>query len=140
MKLICKSHRSNTNEAADAFNSKIVDLHRRLNEDDMQHIRRAALTLMLLLLQTQQALSRRHMQLLLMYFLFRRRNEIYSAATALKLKARPIRRRRRFWAIRRPQLLFEHRVINRMLDCTWKEHFRVDRSTFFYIVHLVAID
>ena len=25
-----------------------------------------------------------------------------------------------------------------MLDCTWKEHFRVDRSTFFYIVRLVG--
>ena len=104
---------------------------------DMQHIRGAALTLMLLLLQKQQALSRPRTQLLLMYFLFRRRNEIYSAAAALKLKARPIRRWRRFWAIRRPQLLFEHKVINRMLDCTWKEHFRVDRSTFFYIVCLI---
>ena len=104
----------------------------------MQHVRRAALTLMLLLLQKQQALSRRHMQLLLTYFLFRRRNEIYSAAATLKLKARPIRRKRRFWAIHRPQLLFEHSVISKILDCTWKEHFRVDRSTYFYIVRLVG--
>ena len=78
------------------------------------------------------------MQLLLTHFLFRRRNEIYYTAAALKLKARSIRHRRRFWAIHMTQLLFGHRVISRMLDCTWNKHFRVDCSTFFCIVHLVG--
>ena len=37
-------------------------------------------------------------------------------------------------------VLFEELLVNRFVDYTWKQHFRVNRDTFLYICNLVRAD
>ena len=100
-----------------------------------------ALSIFLVLLANRNGQNmfflRARLQLVLAYLIRRRRRYQY-AVTGFLMNKRVLRKIRQFWAIQRPQFLFEERLANRMLDCTWKQHFRVNRATFFYLVRMLA--
>lgn len=49
------------------------------------------------------------------------------------------RKRKTTWVYPRPQFWFEQLVVNHYQDHLWREHFRVSRDTFEYIVVSLAL-
>ena len=102
------------------------------------------ITLLLLLLQSMRRQEEMRMLFIRLLRDRRRRRElhacrnVYSYLEVLRLLGTRESADRRFWELPRPdEIWFDVLLRRRDLDYCWKEHFRVNRSTFMKIVDLV---